>query len=60
MGRHRLLVLLLAVLAAVATADELEKPAGEAQPPAGSKFSFTRAQRSRGAPRGRGGGGAMP
>ena len=31
MGRRRLLPLLLAVLAAVATADELEKPAGEAQ-----------------------------
>ena len=30
-GRRRLLPLLLAVLAAVATADELEKPAGEAQ-----------------------------
>ena len=31
MGRRRLLPLLLAVLSAVATADELEKPAGEAQ-----------------------------
>ena len=31
MGRRRLLPLLLAVLAAVAAADELEKPAGEAQ-----------------------------
>ena len=31
MGRRRLLPLLLAVFAAVATADELEKPAGEAQ-----------------------------
>ena len=31
MGRRRLLPLLLAVLAAVATAAELEKPAGEAQ-----------------------------
>ena len=31
MGRRRLLPLPLAVLSAVATADELEKPAGEAQ-----------------------------